>query len=374
VRSTTGSADNAVVRWDGTAGQVVQSGVVTIDDAGVIAGATYIGGLPLTRYVKTSSVSTTPGQIAAYNATNGELINPSGISSDFSGGLTGVTSINGADAARLIGYTAARPNPSANSLAAFDTTGFPATISAHAVLVDTAGNMSNLGTLNGAPSYHLTNYTTGKPNPFVDEIACFDATSFPVTISYRPVQITSGGAITGVTTINGVQPQSHLDRHILGADSILQGSVNWASSDAPSFVLGGSALEPRFRKSNLTVATAVGTSFVSPSGSSMTLAPRATQYYACEWTFPCQLADGTLNIEAYATWSGGSGSVALHVGQGSASTTSGATLGNSANYACVKIHLALFAAPAFTVINAGLRKVTGSMTVRDGSLIVIQTT
>lgn len=73
------STDNAVARWDGTTGQVLQDSVVTIaDSTGNMAGVGTLNGRTIANWVD-GPASVTGGDLASFNGATGKLVQDSGI-------------------------------------------------------------------------------------------------------------------------------------------------------------------------------------------------------------------------------------------------------------------------------------------------------
>lgn len=440
------STDNAIARYDGTTGKLVQNSNVSVSDFGDIAGVASLNGIFPASIVTAASNVSTDGTIAVMDGTGGRAIKSTAIGANGTA-LTNVGSINGLSASAfvtasggpVVDNTVVRYDGTTGRLVqggqiAYSDTGVLSGVEAltgngaSAMIINAAagvslpnvssingvgasnylyrlttldsgkllfansgsavassfiggsgGDLTNVSTINGIAQNLQIAYYNGVGLPFNNEIACFNVPgngTGGVTASYRPVTIDTSGNISGVSTINGFTPgatPAHASNHAIGgSDSIYSGT--WGSGDGPNYVANGSALEPRFRKVNLTTSTSIGTTFTNVPSGSMTLAPRATQYYYCEWTLPCTIADGTINFEVRVTWSSGSGTASLHVGQGMVTQTSGGTIANNAGYACVKVHLALFGAGANAVVNCQIRRATSTGTLWDGSLVVLQTT
>lgn len=75
-----GSTDNAIARWDSTTGRLLQNSVVLVDDAGAVTGITSIGGVPVSDFVRgpTPAVAV-DNHIATWDLTSGRLIQDSGL-------------------------------------------------------------------------------------------------------------------------------------------------------------------------------------------------------------------------------------------------------------------------------------------------------
>jgi ribosomal protein L14 len=90
------STDNAVTRWDGTTGTVVQNSTVIIDDAGNVTGVTTLNTRDVARWVDGPAAGgSTDNAIARWDGTTGRLIQNSVVAIDDTGAVTGITSIGG---------------------------------------------------------------------------------------------------------------------------------------------------------------------------------------------------------------------------------------------------------------------------------------
>ena len=83
VKKIASSADNAIVRWDGTTGDAVQSSVVTIDDAGNISGAVSVSGNAATATKATNLSGGSAGSIPYQTELNSTTMLPVGSPSTF---------------------------------------------------------------------------------------------------------------------------------------------------------------------------------------------------------------------------------------------------------------------------------------------------
>jgi hypothetical protein len=94
-----GATDNAVARFDGTTGKIIQNSVVIIDDAGNITGVGTINGKSLPASGNFGNVTgpgvSTDNALARWDGTSGQFIQNSVAVLDDAGNLSGITTING---------------------------------------------------------------------------------------------------------------------------------------------------------------------------------------------------------------------------------------------------------------------------------------
>lgn len=175
VTSAFASTDNAITRWDGTSGNVIQDSDVFISDTGDITGLVHltmagnINGRDPDSFVE-GPASATDNRVARFDSTTGKLIQQSAVTIDDSGNLTGVGTINGS--ALATGDVVGPASATDNAVARFDsTTG--KLIQNSVVIVTDAGAITGVTTLNGtAPS----TWVRGPSSAFDSNVALFSGT------------------------------------------------------------------------------------------------------------------------------------------------------------------------------------------------------
>jgi hypothetical protein len=265
-----GSTDNAIARWDGTTGRLIQNSAVAIDDTGAVTGITSIGGVPVTDFVRgpTPAVAV-DDHIATWDATSGRLIQDSGlhigdvvrnfdaeaitnnipkffdgtgrrltdsgipaanvvqsaavgvdnrlarydgasrfiqsstVTLDDSGNITSVTTLNGIDPSTWVqGPTTTGLD---RAIALWDNSGVDGRLLMYSIVfVDSSGNITNVGTLNGtSPS----SWVVGPNSATDNAVARFNLTTGKL-VQNSVVIIDDSGQVTGVLTLNGIDPST----------------------------------------------------------------------------------------------------------------------------------------------------------------------
>src|ERR1700755_2068950 len=117
LRGPVSSTDNAITRWDGTTGTLVQNSTVLIDDTGNVTGVTTLNTRDPARWVDgPASGGSTDNAIARWDGTTGRLIQNSVVTISDTGAVTGVTTINGNDLDFVRGPTPATSTATAVAL------------------------------------------------------------------------------------------------------------------------------------------------------------------------------------------------------------------------------------------------------------------
>lgn len=161
VQSHNVSTDNAVARWDGATGHLIQDSTVIVDDAGNLTGVGTINGNDVSKFVRgpTPAISTNTA-IAIWTGTGGRDIANSVVTIDSSGNLVGVGTLNGQDLSRFVRYN---------------------------------------------PTYF----------PYHNEVVCVDnvdpITNLPIAVSGRTVKIAGFGVMYDVVSLNGRDPMQWVD-------------------------------------------------------------------------------------------------------------------------------------------------------------------
>lgn len=241
------STDNAVARFDGTTGQLIQDSTVTIDDAGNVAGVTSINGLPWTGdYVRgpTPAVSV-DNRLARWDGTTGRLIQSSTITLDDSGNLSSVATINNIDPFRWV--QGPLTTGSDRAIALWDNAGIDGRLLMYStVIIDASGNITGVTSINGvAPS----TWVVGPGSSVVDRMAYFADTTGKLlaqtNYTRQGVVTTSIGdglvsgripIYTGVQGSNGTLIQ---DSGVIFSDIVFR-TGSYTIGNLPRFVNSGS--------------------------------------------------------------------------------------------------------------------------------------
>ena len=246
------ATDNAVVRFDGTTGKLIQDSVVTIaDTSGNMAGVGTLNTRTIANWVD-GPASATDGRVVVYDGTTGKLVkNGTKLEADVVAGPASATS------GRIAVY-----NGTTGKLLQDGTK-----LEADVVAGPASATSGWVAVYNG---------TTGK--------LLQDGTKLETDLATGPASSTSGNIAsfngTGGKTLqdSGVSATAHASRHIPGgADSVFGGT--WSADDIP--VWNGSSFDPSFSfgaelSSDFTVASA---SAADITGLTVSL-PRAGTYVA----------------------------------------------------------------------------------------------
>jgi hypothetical protein len=199
VNGPAGATDNAVARYDGTTGKLIQNGVVTIGDTGAIAGASTLNGsaIPASIGDVAGPAGATSTAIALYNGTTGKVIGNSTVLIDGSGNVTGVTSVNGSPVGNVVGPASATDN----AVARYDGTTGKLTQNGVVTIGDT-GAIAGALTLNGSAIPATIGDVTGPASATSTAIALYNGTTGKV-IENSTVLVDGSGNLTGVTSVNG---------------------------------------------------------------------------------------------------------------------------------------------------------------------------
>jgi ribosomal protein L14 len=142
------ATDNAVARYDGITGKLIQNSVVLIDDLGAITGVTTINGDPIGNV--DGPVSSTDNAITRWDGATGRLVQNSVVLISDAGAITGVTTLNGSAIPSPIGDVVGPASATDNAVARYDaTTG--KLIQNSVVLIGDTGAITGIAALNGAP-------------------------------------------------------------------------------------------------------------------------------------------------------------------------------------------------------------------------------
>lgn len=216
VQSHNTSTDNAIARWDGTTGHLIQDSTVIVDDAGNMTGVGTINGNDISKFVRgpTPAVSTNTA-IALWNGTGGRDIQNSVVTMDSSGNLTGVGTLNGFDPLRWIRYT---PDyfPYHNEVLCVDNsdpiTGLPIGASGRTVKIAGFGVMYDVVSLNGrdpmqwvdgpithvATNNHIALWDTNSGRLIKDSLVSVDPVTGDITTPGDMTPTTVGGIPVGL--------------------------------------------------------------------------------------------------------------------------------------------------------------------------------
>jgi len=215
------STDNALARWDGVNGKVIQNSVVLLSDTGQITGVTALNTRDIARWVDGPAIgSVTDNAVARWDSTTGRLIQDSAVVIDDAGNLTGVGTINGEAWPQVIelGDFVSGPTPAvaeSGNLAVWDGTSGRLIADSELSLFDihyttdgevTSGHLPEYAdsagrrlTSSGIVSDHVvTSGSVGADN----RVARYDGASRAIQSSN--VAIDDSGNLSGVGTINGV--------------------------------------------------------------------------------------------------------------------------------------------------------------------------
>ena len=122
VTGPAGATDNAVARYDGVTGKLIQNSVVTISDAGDIAGATTLNGsaIPIPIGDVVGPAGATDNAVARYDGVTGKLIQNSSVTISDAGAVAGVTTLNGSPIPSPIGDVVGPAGATDNAIARYD--------------------------------------------------------------------------------------------------------------------------------------------------------------------------------------------------------------------------------------------------------------
>jgi len=365
VTSASTPSVNQVATFTGT-GKAIQNATVTIS-GGTIASVTTINAIdPATWVVGPASAVT--NNIAAFNGTTGKLIKDSGVltstivtsgstptagqiprfsgtgvqiatsvaSIDGTGNITGVTTINSVDPGTWVVGIAGSVF---GEIAVYaDTTGRKI-LSSGKLYTDVVTN-----TLATGGNKVVTWVSSGK------------------TVQSVPVQIDSSGNMSSVGTINGITLSAHAARHLpAGADSMFESSA-WSTNDLPIYDSSSNLLLHRFSGLQRPASTTVGSTAVTPSGAAFTV-PRAGNY-AVNWEFFVTFGDTSGNVEVVVTWTASSGVAWMSwFGMGAVGVSSSGTTMSlavpSASGTAVSIFASLQTVTSGTTVTLTFRKSSG---------------
>lgn len=255
-----GSTDNAIVRWDGTTGRLVQNSTVALTDAAQLTGVAEVNGVDVSALSTTNqrwlfgpkttvinrllvwnstggglvgdapivfvpetntltgavnvSVSTVNGvnpsnwvrgpasatssSLAIYSDTTGKLIGSSVVTVNGSGSLSGVGLLNGDR------WVKPRFGASTtNRVATWFGTGAD-TLQETTTTIDASGNVGGVATINGKDP---STWVSGPLSASNNAVARFNGTT-GLLIKNAPVQIDDSGNVSGVTTVNSTDPST----------------------------------------------------------------------------------------------------------------------------------------------------------------------
>lgn len=214
------STDNAVTRWDGTTGTLVQNSTVLIDDAGAVTGVTTLNTRDPARWVDGPAAGgSTDNAIARWDGTTGRLIQNSVVVIDDTGAVTGITSIDGVPVSDFV----RGPTPAVavdDHIATWDATSGRLIQDSGLHIGDVVYNFDAEAITNNLPKFQNS---TGRrltdsgipaanvvqsPSTSTDNaVARYDGTTGKF-IQNSVVIISDAGAVTGVTTLNGIDPST----------------------------------------------------------------------------------------------------------------------------------------------------------------------
>lgn len=284
--------DNRLVRTDTvTNNRAVQQSGITIDDSNNVSGMGTLNTRTIANWVD-GPASATAGRVAVFSDTTGKLIqNGTKVEAELVQGPGGATD---------------------NRIARFDgATGY--LIQNSAVTIDDSGNITGVGTLNGAT---IANWVVGPASATDNRIARFDSTTGKL-IQNSGVTIDDSANVTGVqalsvVSINTVVPENHRARHLGGgADSVIDGSA-WATGDLLAYNGSGTQFT-RVTQASLAPTDGLYGNVVGAGGASVTSgtivnfggtgAIPVAGLYAVTCEMPYGLTDTSGNLTVSANWS-----------------------------------------------------------------------
>ena len=212
VRGPATSTDNAVARFDGTDGHLLQNSTVTIDDAGNVTGVTTINGFAPSNIRYTGAFNPVAREVAVFADGSGppySVTYSNGPRIQTDGSMTNVTTINTRDPLRWVdGSTPAASTD--NAIALWDGVG-GRLIKDSVVTVSTGGDITTPGnidptTVAGIPKGVLVKSSSSTPHTDNAVVRWDTGSGHPIQDS--TVIIDDSGNITGVTSINGIAPST----------------------------------------------------------------------------------------------------------------------------------------------------------------------
>jgi len=377
VRGPASVTTGRLASFNGTTGKIIQQTTIG-ESAGALTGVVSINGTSVTGtsgFVVGPSGGSTNNALAVWSGTTGTVLRNSGLSESTAGTLNAnnVVASNISSSTvntsiptnNIISYNAAALGPLTNELAGWDTGTFPYKLSYRAVQVTAAGAISQVTTLNGM---NVSDIVRISGPPTAQSIAVWQSSSTPPTLEDSAVLII-GTDVQGinnisVATINGVDPDNHNARHTTtsGGDSILQTAVSWTTKDVLRY--SGAQFDPRYILAVNTGGQAVGTSFVTHL--TQLLSPNSGGSYVGRVSFPLNQGDTSGNMVISVAWSVGT-TVTATVGGLSAVgviTSSGGTVSRPTSglpaVMLVDITLAISSAVANTNIIISIQKTSGT--------------
>ena len=198
-----GATDNAVARYDGVTGKLIQNSVVTISDAGGVAGATTLNGsaIPIPIGDVVGPAGATDNAVPRYDGVTGKLIQDSAVTISDAGAIAGATTLNGSAIPSPIGDVVGPAGATDNAIARYDgVTG--KLIQDSAVTISDAGAIAGATTLNGSPIPSPIGDVVGPAGATDNAVARYDGVTGKL-IQNSSVTISDAGDIAGATTLNG---------------------------------------------------------------------------------------------------------------------------------------------------------------------------
>jgi hypothetical protein len=232
VAGPSSATDNAVARFDGTGGKLIQNSVVIIaDTTGDVTGLGTLNTRVIANWVD-GPASATDGAVALFNGATGKAIQSSGIIVGVSSNVIGLGTLNTRTIANWVDGPASATD---NAVARFSTaTG--KLVKNSAVTIDDSGNITGVGSINSRPADQfvasatssvanfdiaLWSGTMGRtitgsgiqwnriahvPTVFSTDNAFVrvDASANTYTVQQSTVTLSDTGDIAGVTAINSI--------------------------------------------------------------------------------------------------------------------------------------------------------------------------
>jgi hypothetical protein len=200
VTGPAGATDNAITRYDGTSGKLVQNSSVLITDGGGITGLTSINGGPIPSTGLGDVIgpaSATDNAVARYDSTTGKLIQNSVVIIGDTGDITGVGTINGSSVPSPIGDVRGPASAVANRLASYNGT-------SGKLIQDSGFTVSGSGSLSGTNTGDVTLAAVGaSPNANAATLTGQVLNLQPASASLPGVVTAAAQAFGGTKTISG---------------------------------------------------------------------------------------------------------------------------------------------------------------------------
>jgi hypothetical protein len=199
VAGPAGATDNAITRYDGTSGKLVQNSTVRISDGGDMTGVNTINGsaIPSGGFGigdVAGPASATDNAVARYDSTTGKLIQNSVVVIGDTGDITGVGTINGSTVPSPIGDVRGPASAVANRVATYNGT-------SGKLIQDSGFTVSGTGALAGTNTGDVTLAAVGTaPNANAATLTGQALRLQPASGSFPGVVTTANQAFAGTKT------------------------------------------------------------------------------------------------------------------------------------------------------------------------------